>query len=408
MHNLLLIAALVLCLTSIGFYLFCIYSALDFFPRSRKQARERTDYLPPVSILKSVCGVGDGTYHNLASFCEQHYPRYQIIFGVQDRRDPVVSVIQRLMRDFRLQDIDIQLVVCDRAMGTNPKVSNLIQMEARAQYPFLLISDSDIRVGRDYLRQVIQPMRNPNVGAVTCMCHSLSKGIVGTLEALKESTEFCPQVLAARKLEGIKFGLGSTILVRRQALEQIGGLTPIADYLADDFLLGNRIANAGYTVVISDFIVEHELSIQDFRRFVQRQIRWNRGIRSCRPWGYRGLLFSYGVPAGFIFWVLSGRSFWGTAVFSATVLARWVMGYVVGALFLNDRAARRFLWAVPLQDLISFALWCFGLVGNAVYWGGNYFLLTPEGKLVLVPAKAAPSHPTDRVGSREDAVPVAH
>ncbi len=406
MRVFLLALLLVPCLTSAGFYLFSIYSAFEFFSRSKKTPQEEPGYCPPISILKSVCGVDDGAYDNLASFCRQDYPQYQVIFGVHDKQDPILPVIQRLMRDF--EGLDIQLVLCDRVMGANPKVSNLIQMETRAKHPFLLICDSDIRVGKDYLGRVIQPMRDPSIGVVTGMCHSLSKGGIGTLEALRESTEFCPHVLVARKLEGIKFGLGSAILVRRRALERVGGLNSIADYLADDFLLGNRIANAGYTVELSDLVVEHDLSIQDFRRFVRRQIRWNRGIRVCRPWGYRGLLFTYGVPASVLFLAFIGGSPWGWAVFGLTLSIRLMMAYTVGAWFLNDRAARRFLWAVPLQDVVSFVLWCFGLFGNAVYWRGQYFKLTPEGKLLPGPVGEGAFHQMGMPGSHEDATAVAH
>ncbi len=378
MNALMLDLPLVLCLTSVGFYLFCIFSAVCHFSK-RKESGKETEFLPPISILKSVCGADAKVYDDLASFCRQDYPLVQLLLGFQDARDPVIPVIRRLMLDF--PEMDIRMVLCGRKMGINPKISNLIQVEGQAKHPFLLICDSDIRVGRDYLRRVIWPLRRREVGAVTCMCHALSKGMIGTLEALWESTEFCPHVLAASRLEGIRFGLGSTIVVKREALERIGGLSSIADYLADDYFLGNRIVQAGYRVVLSDVVVEHGLSIRSFGELVLRQIRWNRGIRVCRPWGYRGLLLTYGIPAGLLFLVLSGGTLVGWTVFGVTASARLAMAYVVGARFLNDRSARRFLWAVPLLDLMSFALWAFSLVGNTVYWRGRTFKLTREGKL---------------------------
>ena len=383
MHALILKLALIPCVTAAGFYLFCIQSASSHFSR-KEEGRDEKEFLPPVSVLKSICGADTGLYENLASFCRQNYPLYEIVVGVQDPQDPAIPVVQRLMRDF--PEAEIRMVLCGRRMGANPKISNLIQIESQARHPYLLISDSDIRVGVDYLRRVVRPMSRPEVGAVTCMCHALGKGKVEALEGLWESTEFCPHVLAAGRLEEIRFGLGSTIAVKREALDRIGGLASIADYLTDDYLLGNRVARAGYRVVLSDLMVEHDLSIQSFSGFVRRQIRWNRGIRICRPWGYRGLLLTYGVPAGLLVLVLSGGSIFGWSIFGAMVAARLTMAYVVGVRILNDRSARRFLWLVPLQDFVSFALWAVSLTGNTVYWRGSRFKLTREGKLSPVTA----------------------
>ena len=374
---------LVPCITSIAFCLFSIRSAAVFFS---KKGSVDPAFAPPVSVLRSVCGVEAGTYENLASFCRQDYPQFQILLAVHDPQDPAVPLIRRLIRDF--PGVDLQLFLCPRAMGTNPKVSNLMQMEPKARHPFLLVCDSDVRVEPDTLRRVIQPMAEPKVGAVTCMCRSQGLGWISTFEALREATEFCPGVLAAHRLEGMKFGLGSAILVRRTALDRIGGLASIADYLADDFLLGNRIAGAGCEVVLSDAVVEHHLSLNGLGSLAQRQLRWNRGIRVSRPWGYRGLLFTYGVPMSLLFLAASGASTFAWGVLAATWAARLSMAHAVGARGLRASAARRFLWLVPVQDLFSFTLWCAGLFGRTVRWRGRLFRLAGSGK--LVPAGGPP------------------
>ena len=365
------------CVTAAGFCLFNVYAAARFFSR---RVPPPPQVPPPVSILKSVCGLDPGTYENLASFCRQEYPRFELLLGVRDEQDPVIPVLRRLMRDF--PGVDIRLIPCGRVLGANPKVSNLIQMQAAARYPLLLLCDSDIRVARDGLRRMVGPMADPRVGAITCMCRSLSKGAVGTFEALRESTEFCPGVISAERLEGMKFGLGSAILVRREALERIGGFAAICDYLADDFLLGNRIADAGYAVLLSDVVVEHDLSFRSFRALAQRQIRWNRGIRVCRPWGYRGLFLTYGIPMSLPLVLAAGRSPWAWGLFAAVWAARLGMAHFVGSRILRDRAARKFLWLVPAQDLFSFGLWCCGLFGDRISWRGRSFRLTRTGKLV--------------------------
>ncbi len=399
MHGLSFFLSL-LCLTAVGFSLAAIYAAREFFSRAPKTG---ADFSPPISILKPVRGSDGDAYENLASFCRQDYPQYQVIFGVRDEADPARGVLARLIRDF--PKVDIQVVRCDRDVATNPKVSSLIQIQRKAGYPFWLVCDSDIGVDRDYLRRLIQPMVDPAVGAVTCMYRSLSKGWIGTLEALRESTEFCPHVLVARKFEGIRFGLGSSILVRREALDQIGGMSSIADYLADDFLLGNRVAKAGYTVVLSDVVVQHELSITSFSELLRRQIRWNRGIRVCRPWGYRGLLFTYGVPASRLLLLATHGSALGWALFGVVWISRLAMAHIVGARYLSDRAARKFLGWVPVQDLVSFVLWCVGLFGNVVSWRDQTFRLTKEGKLLAIH-----NRPPEMVRSvcSDVSIPIAH
>ena len=391
MRDALLLLAGIPCGTAVGFSLFSIWCAAEFF-RGKKEIAESREFLPAVSILKSLCGLDRGTYENLASFCRQDYPKFQLLLGVHDERDPVIPVLRRVVRDF--PQVDIQIIPCGRTLGANPKVSNLVQMEEKAEHPLLLVCDSDVRVGRDTLRRLVRPIADPAVGAVTCMCRSLSKGWIGTLEALREATEFCPGVLAANYLEGMKFGLGSAILVRREALERIGGFASIVDYLADDFLLGNRISKAGTTVVLSEVVVEHELSLGSLRALVQRQIRWNRGIRICRPWGYRGLLFTYGVPMSLALLLAGGGSAFAWGMLGAVWITRLAMAHIVGAGHLHDRAARKFLWLVPLQDLFSFGLWLSGLFGYRISWRGHSYRLTKAGKLIPLEADAPALSPT--------------
>ena len=373
---------LIPCLTAIWFYCYSIYGAKDLFSRPSQNG---SGFEPPVTILKPLCGLDTGGYENLASFCRQDYPDYQVIFGVRDRWDPSVKIVQQLIRDF--PDVDIQLVVNSGSVGASPKVSNLANIEAQAKYPFLMIADSDIRVGEDYLRRIVQSMRDPRIGIVTCMHRSLSKGLAATIEALRVSTDFCAGLLVARKLEGVKFALGSTILVRKEALDKIGGFPAFADYLADDFMLGNLVGKAGYTVVLSDYVVEHALTTRSLLDLIRREIRWNRGMRVSRPWGYLGLIFTQGIPVSlfFVFW--AARSALGWMMLAATWSVRLAMAHIVGFRYLKDRAARKYLWLVPVADLVGFVSWCYSLIGNTVDWRGQRFRLTPLGKLVPVPVR---------------------
>jgi ceramide glucosyltransferase len=375
---------LILCLAAVSFYCYAIYAARAFFNQPH---RLNQDFQPPVSILKPICGLDSDAYESLTSFCQQDYPKYQIIFAVLESEDPSIEVVQKIIHYF--PDLDIQLVVGDasadlsqRTMGTNLKVSNLANAATVAKHDILLIADSDIRVGRDYLRRVIQPLQDSDVGVVTCPYRSLAQGLVAILEAIGTATEFHAGVLVSNQLEGIKFALGSTIVIRKEVLEAIGGFPVIADYLADDFQLGYLPAQAGYKVVLSEYVVEHVLATSTLADSIKRQIRWARCIRVSRPWGYLGLIFTHGTTASLLFLIATGGSILGWAVLGVTWMTRLAMAWVVGVKILKDSLAKKFFWLVPLRDLISFTFWCYSFFGNTIEWRGRRLRLTKGGKLV--------------------------
>lgn len=370
------------CLTSIGYYIYAIYTAQRFFAQSESIDAE---FQPPVSILKPVCGYDRYAYENLASFCSQQYSNYQIIFAVQDGTDAGMAVIRQIMRDFPA--IDIQLVVSDRALGSNRKVSNLANAFTKATYDVILLADSDVRVEPNYLQQVVQPLKNSNVGVVTCLYRSITEGWLTELEALSSTTEFEPGVLVSNQLEGVKFAMGQTIVLRRSVLQAIGGFEAIADYLADDFQLGYLPNQAGYQVVLSHHIIEHVMATSTIIGALQRQLRWMVGIRVSRPWGYVGLVFTYGTVASLLFWLVTAGSLFGWLVLGVTWTSRLAMAWFISVQCLRDPVAKKILWLVPLRDLISFVLWCYGFVGDTIKWRDRQFKLTRAGKLIAYSPK---------------------
>ena len=368
-----------LCLVTIWYYCYTIYAAIEFFSHPTQSV---PDFHPPITILKPICGLDIDTYENFASFCQQDYPEYQIIFSVRHERDPSVEVVQKIIHNF--PEVDIRLVVSKQTIGANLKVSNLANAEAEARYSFLVLADSDVRVGPDYLRRIIQPMLDPAVGVVTCLYRPLVRGKVAILEAIGIATDYQAGVLAARKLEGMKFALGPTIAIRRTALEAIGGFLTIADYLADDFQLGYLPTQVGYKVVLSDYVIEHAIATTSLIDLIHRQSRWACCVRVSRPWGYLGLLFTYGIAISLLFLIATGGSSFGWAVLGITWITRLAMGWVVGVRSLHDPVAKKFLWLIPLRDLMSFALWCYSFVGNTIEWRGRRLKLIKGGKLVPI------------------------
>ena len=237
----------------------------------------------------------------------------------------------------------------------------------------------------DYLQHVVQPLSDSKVGVVTCLYRSLTEGWLTKVEALSSATEFLPGVLVSDRLEGTKFAMGQTIVLRRSALEAIGGFEAIANYLADDFQLGHLPAQAGYKIVLSPYVIEHVMATSNFRGTLQRQLRWMVGIRVSRPWGYTGLLFTYGTVSSLLLLLATGGSLLGWLMLGLTWTSRLAMAWFVGVKCLQDPVAKQLLWLVPLRDCMSFALWCYGFTGNTIVWRGRQFRLTREGELVLRP-----------------------
>jgi ceramide glucosyltransferase len=369
------------------YYVLCLWSAAQFLREGRigrqpdsPQAEVLSLTLQPVSILKPLKGTDPEMYESFRSHCVQDYPEYEIIFGVSDSEDPAIECVNRLQREF--PDRRIHLIVCPKILGTNVKVSNLAQMWTEARYDRLIVNDSDIRVEPDYLRRVIAPLADTQVGMVTCLYRGVAGATLGScLETLGISTDFCPSVLAARQLEGgIRYGLGSTLAFRRAELEKIGGFESFLDYLADDYELGKRIAGLGLTVHLSDVVVETFLPPYRVREFLAHQLRWARGVRDARPRGYFGLVLTFGFLWALLAVVASQGALWSCAALAVALVLRFAVSLVVGWVILRDHQVLRYAWLVPLRDLISVGMWIASLGGHTVIWRGERFRLK-DGKL---------------------------
>jgi ceramide glucosyltransferase len=287
--------------------------------------------------------------------------------------------VKALQREFPEQRI--QLMICPTILGANVKVSNLAQMLPEARYNHLVVNDSDIRVERDYLRRVTEKLSNAQVGMVTCLYRGVAAPTAGSrMEALGISTDFCPSVLAARQLEGIHFGLGSTLAFRRADLEKIGGFAAVVDYLADDYELGKRIAGLGLAVELSEVVVETFLPAYTLRDFWAHQLRWARGVRDARAGGYLGLIFTFGTLWGLLAAMLSRGAFLACSAAAVVLLLRLAVALVIGWSVLKDRQVFKHLWLIPARDLLAAATWIASLAGHEVSWRGERFRLQ-NGKL---------------------------
>lgn len=376
-------AACVVC--GIVYNLLCIWSGRRFLLKQRVYADSSTSSQsqPPVSILKPLRGTDPEMLDSLRSHCRLQYPVYEILFGVHDGADPALRAVERLKSEFPQRDI--QVFVCPTVLGTNIKVSNLAQLLPRAKYEYLVVNDADIRVDSDYLHRVVTPFSDARVGMVTCLYRGIAQErITSRLEALGISTDFCPGVLMAAALEGqVRFALGSTLAFHRRDLAQVGGFEAFVDYLADDYELGARIAQAGRRVEIADTVVETFLPAYSWREFVQHQLRWARGIQQSRPWGYLGLSLTYAVPWSILAVILTCGVGWSWLLLGVALLVRFASAFTIGNTVLRDKQVRMLWWLIPLRDCVSLILWALAYSGRTVHWRGDQFVLK---KKKLVPA----------------------
>jgi len=333
----------------------------------------------PISIIKPLCGEEPELEANLASFCEQHYPCYEVIFVAEDPEDPALEVARRVAAAH--PDCSITVLSGSPPLGLNRKVRNLAHAEKAARHPLFVISDSDMRVEPDYLARVAAPFDDPDVGVLTCLYRSFEpRGLGACLEALSIGTEFTPSVLVAWLIEGPCFGFGSTIAIRRTVLDRLGGFQSIADELADDYRLAERARDTGAREVLSDYVVDYVPGRQPLGAVVGRSLRWARTIRAINPAGAAGAVVTHVFTLSLVLAALrhDARSLWLAAF---TLLWRSACASLITTRCTGDRSLPRLLWLLPFHDIYSFCIWLYSLGGSRVAWRGHTFSFGHGGKI---------------------------
>ena len=346
------------------------------FGRQRSVAR---GWAPPVSVLKPLLR-GDGPlYDNLKTLCAQQYPTFEVLFGVQDERDPAVDVVHRLMREF--PHLDLRLVVDDRTIGSNRKVGNVANLYRAARHDVLVLADSDMRVGADYLRAVVAPLEDAAVGLVTCLYRSAPRsGLASALAAMFINEWFFPAAVVGARLQPLRHAFGATIACRRSAIRTIGGFEAVADYLADDYMLGSLVSQRGLRVVLSPYVVESAGGEAGVASLFFRELRWTRTFRTVRPLSYFLSGITHGIPLSLLFLFAAGLS--GVALaMGALHLGLRVGGGIALYSALGLPVPRGRLWLVPLRDTVSFAMWILSFLGTHVRWSGRRLRVDTQGRL---------------------------
>jgi ceramide glucosyltransferase len=357
------------------YWLVALLLVYDFF-RARPQLE--ADFTPPVSVLKPVKGVDPEAYENFASFCRQDYPDFELLFGVANPTDPVILEVERLQRNFPQHSIRL---VIGQTFGTNRKASLLHHLAGQARHEVLVVSDSDMRVTPDYLCRVVAPLADEKTGLITCPYRGeTALTFTARLEALHMGATFLPSVLVARKFLAMRFAMGATMALRRSDLARLGGFAAVADYLADDYQIGVRVAELGRLVQLSRYVVVSFLGATTFREQWDREVRWARCSRVSRPLEYPGLLLSFSTPLALTLVLASGGSPLAWRMLVVSVFLRWLVAWLVTGCT-GDQETRRWLIWLPVRDLLSMLVWLVGGLGWRVAWRGEEFSVEHDGKL---------------------------
>jgi ceramide glucosyltransferase len=364
---------LLLALAPLVYYLLSLYCVVDYFRSLRKTSSRNNSFLPAASILKPVRGVDRDAYENFASFCRLDYPQYELVFAVADRDDPVIPLLQKLQADFPLRRI--RFVTGVERLGENNKVNNLARLVKEARYDLLVMTDSDVRVEPDYLREVAAPFADPAVGAVTAFYRGARGGTLASdLDMLGMAADSVPSALVARKLEGkVQFAFGWTMATSKKHLAEIGGWEAMVDHHSDDFELGNRIAKRGYRVELMRKPVWMVFPEEKFAEFAKHELRWSIGLRNVRPAGYVAIVFTLGLPWAWLAAITAATAGWtGVAVayLAAYLVLRLGGTWAAGVWGLGDKAMAAKLLLVPLRDAVSAAVWAAGFFTDKIEWRG--------------------------------------
>lgn len=335
---------------------------------------------PPVTVLKPLCGAEPGLYEHLRSFCLQSHPEYQIVFGVRDLTDPALTVVERLIAEFPSLPIDV--VVNPQQYGSNCKISNLINMLARARYDVLAMADSDTMVRHDYLSTVTAPLLDHSVGLVTCIYRGVpTRAIWSRVGAMYINEWYVPSVLLAWLFGYRGYVSGQTLCLRRDTLQAIGGLRAMANHLAEDYRLGALIRGLGLRIVLSPYVLDaqhHEPSLDSLMR---HELRWMRTIRVLRPHSFPFLFITFSLPLAILGIVLtSAEPSFSTAawiLFQVTVIAR--LGLHLINRLRGDRPPVREFWLLPARDLLMCWAWGRSFFIARVTWRGNEFDIDADG-----------------------------
>jgi ceramide glucosyltransferase len=378
---------LVLAATPFLYYLLVLYSTFRFFRRAGERLSPDSGFTPPVSNLKPLRGLDPEAYENLASYCRQDYPEYELIFCVGDASDPSVPVLEKLKRDF--PQTQIRILIGSGRNAINDKVAKLGRMSSEARYEVLVLNDSDVRVEPNYLRTVVAPLRDPKVGGVTCLYVSTGdKSFTQHLQSIGMICDFFPGIFVARQVDGIKFAFGQTIVTTCARLKAFGGFEAIENRPADDLLVGRYIAQQGYRVELLPYVVKTVPDYHSFKDLFIKRLRWLTVMRHMRPWGHLGLSFTQGLPWSLAVLLAHLSDGIGFAYLGAYLVFRSGITWLVGAWGLKQHGLWKKMPLIFVWDATAFVIWLLTFGRRRIRWRNVDYRIR-DG--MLVPVASTPA-----------------
>jgi ceramide glucosyltransferase len=352
--------------------------------RRAKRSQPRLRDLPLVSVLKPICGPEAHLKENLESFFRQDYPAYEILIAADEDDDPALEVAREVIS--RYPAIPCRILITGKSPWPNPPAYAFCRMTELAEHEILVTSDSDVEVAANYLQEVVAPLLDPKIGMVTCVYRGKNvMGFCSGMTALGMSVEMTAGVVVANLLEGISFGLGPTIAVKKEAVARIGGYAALGEYFANDYMIGKLIDKAGYRIVLSHHVIDHILSQRTLQKMWGSQLRWAKSTRYSRPKGHFGSGLTFAVPfglLGFATAVVLGRPGLGVGLLGAGFLNRIIESWVAGWMVVRDPVALKKWWLYPIRDLLGFAVWAASYTSAPTVWRSSKYELRQD-KIIL-------------------------
>jgi ceramide glucosyltransferase len=377
-----------------GFLVLITVAAIRFRRRVSMPATGKS--LPPVTLLKPLCGLEPNLEKNLASFFNQDYPNFEIVFGTRNDADPALAIVKTLQAQF--PNVPVKFVLSGDPQHANAKVCSLEKIYEHSSYDYLVISDSDVHVTPSYIREIVRPLLDESVGLVSCIYRGVpTGGLWSRLEALGMSIEMTSGVIVAEMLAGMTFALGPTMAIRREVLDAVGGMQTLEDYCADDYVLGHEVHRSGRTVFLSEHVIDHVVMNRSFKSSMLHQLRWMKSTRFSRPAGHFSSVLTFAMPFGILGALaayLGDMPVLAGSLFGWALLNRIIMALVAGYGVVGDRRALRYCWLYPLRDLLGFGIWCGSYLGDTVDWRGEKFRVVRGGKMLSIGSKAGQSEST--------------
>jgi ceramide glucosyltransferase len=370
------------------YYLLAAYSTWNFFSQTKKHSGAQPEFTPPVSCFKAIRGLDEGAYENFASLCRQNYPEYEILFCV-DETDAALPVIRRLIREFPQMKIRV-LFGPDHA-AINDKVARLDRLSKEARYDVWVLTDGDVRVQPNYLRSVVAPLHDPQVGGVTCLYSAgNARTVPERLQEIGMICDFFPSIFVAWLLDGVKFGFGQTIVTTRARVEGFGGFKAIENRPADDLLVCRSVAESGFRIELLPYVVQTTPDFRSMKDLLTKRLRWMTVMRHMRPWGHVGLIFTFGLVWSLLALAIMPSLATGVIYLGGYAICRVLLAWLVGGYGINESGLWRKMLLIPTWDLMAFVIWLASFTRRTIHWRGVDYILR-DGMLTL----AAPHRTSD-------------